>query len=164
MRRTLEAVIESGIPSERFVFEVVESDEIDDVGKLMETVEECRATGCRVALDDIGNGYNSLNAMAAVRPDFIKLDRDLINGVETDIYKSRVAGKLIELAKELKIKTVVEGIETEQAWRWAVEQGADYGQGFTDRVFCSGRRPKPRPYPSFRHLIRSSKRCRIGMV
>ena len=130
MRKTLQSVIESGIPTERFVFEVVESDEIEDVGRLMGIVEECRAAGCRVALDDIGNGYNSLNAMAAVRPDFIKLDRDLIDGVESDLYKSRVAGKLIELAKELKIKTVAEGIETAMAWQWAADQGADYCQGF----------------------------------
>ncbi|MCA9262430.1 MAG: EAL domain-containing protein [Planctomycetales bacterium] len=136
---TIRTVLETGMDPEQFVFEVVESDEIQDVGRLMSIVEYCREAGCCVALDDMGTGYNSLYLMAAVKPDFIKLDRNLIRDVESDPYKSRVAGKLIELARELGIKSVVEGIETEAALEWSVKQGAEYGQGF---LFA---RPQPEP-------------------
>ena len=130
LTETIELAVRSNMPADQFVFEVVESDEIDDVEKLLKVVEFCREAGCRVALDDIGTGYNSLNLMAVIKPDFIKLERDLVTNVDSDPYKSCVAGKLLELARELDIRTVVEGIETVGEWRWAVDRGSDYCQGF----------------------------------
>ena len=77
--------------------------------------------------------------MATVKPDFIKLDQSLVRDAHQDTYKSCIASKLIELAHELGISTVVEGIETDDDWRWAVRHGAEYGQGF---LFA---RPAPDP-------------------
>jgi EAL domain-containing protein (putative c-di-GMP-specific phosphodiesterase class I) len=144
LEETVRAILESHLDPDRFVFEVVESDEIQDVGRLLDIVDYCREVGCHVALDDMGTGYNSLYLMATVKPDFIKLDRDLIKDVETDTYKSRIAGKLIELARELRIKTVVEGIETRAALDWSVAQRAEYSQGF---LFA---KPQPEPLERIR--------------
>jgi EAL domain-containing protein (putative c-di-GMP-specific phosphodiesterase class I) len=136
---TIQAAAESNIAPDQFVFEVVESDEIVDVGKVTRIVENCRRVGCRVALDDVGAGYNSLNLLAEVKPDFIKLDMDLVRDVESDLYKSRVASKLLELARELDVRTVLEGLETREGLQWAIEHGADFSQGF---LFAT---PQPEP-------------------
>ncbi|MCA9184462.1 MAG: EAL domain-containing protein [Pirellulaceae bacterium] len=130
LMNTMYTIIESGLDTSQVVFEVVESDDINDMGKLMRIVEHCREAGCGVALDDLGAGYNSLNILGQVKPDYVKLDMDLIRNVEHDAYKSRVASKVIELAKELQVKTVVEGIETVGSWLWAIEHGADFAQGY----------------------------------
>ncbi len=144
---TFDAILRSGISPERFVFEVVESDEITDINWLMRVIDYCRDAGCRVALDDMGTGYNSLYLMSAIKPDFIKLDRDLIRDAHADPYKGRIAAKLLELANELEIETVVEGIEDEASWQWAVDHRAEYGQGF---FFA---RPDPEPIRPANHHV-----------
>ena len=130
MESSLRAATQSPIDNERFVFELVESDEVKDPDGLTRIVKQCRDAGCRVALDDVAAGYNSLNLIALIKPDFIKLDMGLIRDVDRDPYKSCVAGKLLELARELGAKTVVEGVETADEWQWAAERGADFAQGF----------------------------------
>jgi EAL domain-containing protein (putative c-di-GMP-specific phosphodiesterase class I) len=130
LRSIVDAVQSSGISAERLVFEVVECEEIDDLPKLLQILDWFRAAGFRVALDDLGAGYSSLNLLAELKPDFIKLDIGLVRNVHRDYFKSRVAAKLLELARELGVATVVEGVETEGQWRWAVEHGSNYAQGY----------------------------------
>ena len=88
LEKTLDAVQASGIPRDRFVFEVIESDKIDNPDNLQHLLESYRQMGFRVALDDVGAGYNSLNSLTQIKPDFIKLDMHLIRGVHKDRYKS----------------------------------------------------------------------------
>ena len=124
------------------MFEVVESEKIEDPDELLSILNCYRQAGFRVVLDDLGAGYSSLNLLARLQPDFIKIDIELIRNVDRDPYKSRVAAKLLELAKELHVATVVEGVETPGQWRWAKDHGADLAQGF---LFA---RPAASPPPS----------------
>lgn len=128
--RMLLAMRMSGLQPERFVFEVVESDVITDIDQLLVTLEKFRDRGLRLALDDLGKGGNSLTMLSRVRPQFIKLDVDLIRGVDQDPYKARVASKILELARDLGVTSVVEGIETPAEWQWALDHGAELGQGY----------------------------------
>ncbi|MBA3790846.1 MAG: EAL domain-containing protein [Rubrobacter sp.] len=130
LRSTMKAVDIAGIPPERIVFEVVESDEIRDTKQLLDILAYYRDAGFRVALDDLGAGYGSLNLLSKLRPDFVKLDMDLIHGVDQDPYKATISSRIIELARDLKISIVAEGVETEGQWRWLREHGTDYAQGF----------------------------------
>ena len=130
LNKTIVAINDSGIPPERFVFEVVESDEITDLDRLVRILDLFSEQGYRVALDDIGDGYSSLTLMSRIKPDYIKLDMGLVRDVDRDSYKSCVASKLLELARELDLKTVVEGVERPDEWEWAVRHGADYAQGY----------------------------------
>jgi EAL domain-containing protein (putative c-di-GMP-specific phosphodiesterase class I) len=127
---TVRAIEDAGLPPDRFVFEVVESEKTEDAGRLVESLQEFRRAGFRVALDDLGAGYNSLNLLMRLRPDFVKLDMGLIRDVDSDPYKANVAGKLLEMSKGLGVGTVVEGVETAGEWQWAKAHGADYAQGF----------------------------------
>jgi EAL domain-containing protein (putative c-di-GMP-specific phosphodiesterase class I) len=142
LRSTIEAAYRSGIDPHHFVFEVVESDEIQDVQQLLDILQVYREAGFQVALDDVGAGYSSLALLTEIKPDLIKLDMSLLRDVDRDAFKSHVAAKLLELARDLEIRTVVEGVETECQWRWAVEHGAHYAQGY---LFARPDATPPRP-------------------
>jgi EAL domain-containing protein (putative c-di-GMP-specific phosphodiesterase class I) len=145
LEETLAAIARTGLPPAQFVFEVVESDRTADVQALTRILNVYRKQGLKVALDDLGAGYNSLNLLTEIKPDFIKLDMHLMRNIDRDPYKSRVASKVLELAQELQIRTVVEGVETPGQWQWASDHGANYAQGF---LFA---KPAPTPpQPRFR--------------
>jgi EAL domain-containing protein (putative c-di-GMP-specific phosphodiesterase class I) len=128
LRSTVEAIRASGLSPGKIVFEVVESDKADrDLARILRYY---RDAGFRVALDDLGSGYGSLNLLHALRPDFVKLDMELIRGVDGDPYKAGITSKLIDMASSLGVTTVAEGVETESEWRWARDHGVDLVQGY----------------------------------
>jgi EAL domain-containing protein (putative c-di-GMP-specific phosphodiesterase class I) len=130
LKTTVAAIGNSGISPDRFVFEVVESDEVADPDRLPRILDYYRNAGFRVALDDLGAGYSSLNMLSRLKPDFVKLDMELIRGIDRDPYKASIVSKLLEVARGVEVKTIVEGIETEGEWQWSAENGADYCQGY----------------------------------
>lgn len=127
---TLDVIAEAGLPRERVVFEVVEADRFPDTALLEAVLRAYRQAGLRVALDDLGAGWSTLNLVHRLRPDFIKLDRGLIRGVHADPVKGLIARKLLEIGRGLGIGTIVEGIEEEAELSWVREHGADFVQGF----------------------------------
>jgi EAL domain-containing protein (putative c-di-GMP-specific phosphodiesterase class I) len=130
LRATVDAIDEGGISHDRVVFEVVESERTVDADHLNRILSGYRDAGFRVALDDVGAGYSSLNMIHRLRPDFIKLDMDLIRGVHLDPYKALIAMKILEISAGLGIATIVEGIEEEAELEWAREHGATFAQGY----------------------------------
>jgi EAL domain-containing protein (putative c-di-GMP-specific phosphodiesterase class I) len=135
----VEEAFEAGIPCERITFEIVETDRVGDLTALQKAIEDFRKYSFKIALDDVGAGYNGLNLLARIKPDLIKLDVDLVRNVDSDPYKAEISSKLLEAAQNLGVETIAEGIETEAEWKWFWEHGADYGQGF---AFA---RPGPTP-------------------
>jgi EAL domain-containing protein (putative c-di-GMP-specific phosphodiesterase class I) len=130
LRTTVAAVQEAGLRPQQVVFEVTESEEIDDVDHLLGILDVYRASGFAVALDDLGAGYSSLNLLTRLRPDYVKLDRALVSGVDADAYKGGVVEQLLALARRLGIRSVAEGVETEAELAWLCARGADLAQGY----------------------------------
>lgn len=130
LRSTVQAVHETGIDPQRIVFEIVESDRNHDIAHLRRITDFYRAAGFRIALDDMGSGYSSLNLLHQLRPDFVKLDMELIRDVHQDQYKAMIARKLLEIAQELEIQTVAEGVECAEELAWVRQNGATYVQGY----------------------------------
>ncbi len=130
LRTTVSAIDAAGLEPERFVFEVIEADRIENAAQLKSVLDAYRRDGFRVALDDLGAGWSTLNLVHRLRPDFIKLDRELIREVNTDRVKDLIASKLLEIGHGLGIRTIVEGVETPQELQWARARGADFVQGF----------------------------------
>jgi EAL domain-containing protein (putative c-di-GMP-specific phosphodiesterase class I) len=130
LRSTTAALDVAGITHDRVIFEVVESDQVEDSGYLLEILRQYRQAGFRVALDDLGSGFSSLNLLHALRPDFVKLDIALVRDVDSDPFKATLASKIIEAARDLNMGVVAEGIETEAEFRWMRENGATLLQGF----------------------------------
>lgn len=142
LRSTIAAATEANLTPDRIVFEVVESDE--GHADLPGILARYRAAGFRVALDDLGAGFGSLNRLATLRPDFIKVDMHLIQGVDRDTYKAGITAKILEMAQRLGIGTIAEGVETEQELEWVEAHGVDYVQGFLfGRPVCPPAPPRP---------------------
>jgi EAL domain-containing protein (putative c-di-GMP-specific phosphodiesterase class I) len=130
LETTVAAIDAAGLEPERFVFEVIEADRIENASQLKAVLDAYRKDGFRVALDDRGAGGSTLNLVHRLQPDFIKLDRDLIREVNSDRVKDLIASKLLEIGRGLGIRTIVEGVETPQELQWARARGADFVQGF----------------------------------
>lgn len=130
LRSTIKAVDDAGFTHDRIVFEIVESDHTQDLNHLKAILAFLREQGFNVALDDLGAGYSSLNLLHQLRPDFVKLDMDLVRNVHQDPYKGFITKKILEIARHLDIKTVAEGVEYAEELEWLREHGADFVQGY----------------------------------
>lgn len=130
LRTTVNAVIECGIDPKRVVFEIVETEKIQDFVHLRGIINFYRQTGFRIALDDFGSGYSNLEAYLALAPDFIKLDKSLTRDIATDAAKRDLIGSLVQRAGGQGICTIAEGIETEEMAGALTQLGVQYGQGY----------------------------------
>jgi len=127
---TIALVKECGLEASQVVFEVIESEQVDEISHLTGILDMYRENGFGVALDDIGAAYSSLSLLLKLRPDYMKIDRDMISGVHNDPYKATIVSKLLETANNLGIQSVAEGVEEEGEWRWLQQNGADLIQGY----------------------------------
>lgn len=130
LANTVELISELGLRRDQFVFEAVESDAGEDLGHLRTLLECFRRAGFAVALDDLTAGYDSLRRLETLTPDYIKLDMEIISGVDRDPYKGLIAARLLETARSLGVQSVAEGVETGAEFAWARDHGADFVQGF----------------------------------
>lgn len=119
-----------GLTPEGIVFEVTEGSEVRSLDHLRDILAVYRRARFRVALDDVGAGFSGLNALRALQPDLIKLDTELIRGVDADPFRQAIVRHLIGLGHELGIEVLAEGIESEGERRWLVAAGVDYLQGW----------------------------------
>ena len=142
---TEQAVHDGGLSPRQLVFEVVESHAIADRGHLLAVLEHHRSLGWRVALDDVGAGWSSLALISAVRPDVVKLDRELVSRL-TDAGPRAVASSVISLAHGLGATVVAEGVESERVADEVRALGADLGQGWW---FGRPVRPEPEVEPEY---------------
>lgn len=130
MASTMDALARAQIGPERVVFEVTETEDVADPDHLFGLLTFCRQNGFRVALDDLGAGYSSVRLLTRLKPDFVKLDRELVEGVDVDGFKARFVEKLIDVSRSLGIPIVAEGVETVREWQWIAARAVDYVQGF----------------------------------
>ena len=142
LRATLNIINDAGLKREQIVLEIIESERIEDANALRAGLDLFRRAGIGVALDDLGAGYASLHLLERLRPDFVKLDRELIGGVDKDGFKAVIAQKLLETAHSLSIATVAEGVETAGEWNWLRAHGGDLAQGY---FFARPAATLPRP-------------------
>lgn len=128
---TLVKLLEAyGVSASRLVFEVTESSLIEDRVESIKTLHALCDLGAKVAIDDFGTGYSSFEYVYMLPVHYLKIDRSFI---ATDISSSKsqaIIKAIIQLAKALDIKSIAEGVETQEQLDWLVEQGCDYVQGF----------------------------------
>jgi EAL domain-containing protein (putative c-di-GMP-specific phosphodiesterase class I) len=141
MRSTMEALAETGMSRENIVFEVVESDLVRDSAHLRKICDYYRSHGFGFALDDVGTGANSLQMVCELRPEFIKLDKSLVQNVERPMYGATVR-KLVELADQFSVRVIAEGVENihtmENLWLLGVQNMQGYLFGRPERNISSG--------------------------
>ncbi|NAZ83429.1 EAL domain-containing protein [Kineococcus sp. R8] len=115
---------------ERLVVEVTEHDPVDDYDALAATTEVLRRGGVRVAVDDAGAGFASLQHVLHLAPDIVKLDIAFVRGIDTDPARRAVARALVGFASELGSTVVAEGIEHASELTVLRDLGVACGQGF----------------------------------
>ena len=137
------------------VLEVTERSAIRDLPVFREALSQLRAKGFRVAIDDAGSGYASLQAIAELRPDFIKVANTLITGLRSDTIKRDVVEMLVNLSRRINAVCVAEGIETPEDLEECRQLRIPYGQGFYLGV--PSERPAEAPAREFTGRIRTSR-------
>jgi EAL domain-containing protein (putative c-di-GMP-specific phosphodiesterase class I)/DNA-binding response OmpR family regulator len=115
---------------DQVVLEVTERSAIRDVPVFRDALRELRRHGFRIAIDDAGSGYASLQSIAELRPNFLKVANTLVTGLHTDTIKRDVVEMLVNLARRIDAVCVAEGIETPQDLEECRRLGIPYGQGF----------------------------------
>lgn len=125
----LRKLVEGSEPS-RVVVEVTEHAPIANYKRLNAAVDNLRALGVRFAVDDAGAGFASLRHILRLEPDFIKLDRTLIDGIQTDRSRQALAAGLISFAERIDATIIAEGIEKLAELNMLASLGVGHGQGF----------------------------------
>lgn len=115
---------------DRFVFELTERAAIDDYSSLKVLLSKLRSKGVSIAIDDAGSGYASLEAIASLAPDYLKVTKGLVSTLATEPIKQDLMRLLVELAGKIGARTIAEGIETEEEYHWCRDLGIDLLQGF----------------------------------
>jgi EAL domain-containing protein (putative c-di-GMP-specific phosphodiesterase class I) len=118
------------VPWSRIVVEVTEHSAIEAYAVLEEELAPLRRRGLRIAVDDAGAGYASLRHVLELRPDFIKLDRWLIDGVANDGGRRAAVSAFVDLARELGSTVIGEGVERQEDLNALRELGLDAAQGY----------------------------------
>ncbi len=127
MRRAIAA---SGLLAERLTLEITEAGPIGDLQGAAAKLEQLRADGIRIALDDFGSGYSSIAYLRALPVDSVKLDHDLSAGIGEGGKPDIIVSHVIAMAQALGLAIIAEGVETEGQLRLLARAGCDYYQGF----------------------------------
>lgn len=128
--RTLGILGESGFPLDRLELEITESSVMDDPQRVMSQILPIKEEGVQLAIDDFGTGYSSLNTLATMPFDTIKIDRSFIRDMAEDENQRAIVQLILMMARQLKMKTVAEGIETPLQFDQLRAWGASYAQGY----------------------------------
>ena len=112
------------------VFEVVETQDVKDKEHLKTILNFYRNKGFLIALDDVGEGYSSLNMIIDIKPDIIKVDRNIIENIDKDTMKQSIYKALRTICLDNNIKILAEGVETPYELEKIKEIGVDYAQGY----------------------------------
>lgn len=114
----------------RVVVELTEHIAVETYDRLLDALRALRALGVRVAVDDAGSGYASLQHILRISPDIIKLDIGLTRDIDADPARRALAVSLVSFAKETGAAIVAEGIETAEEFDTLRRIGVAYGQGY----------------------------------
>lgn len=130
---TLDCLHELGVPVDKVVIEITELQPVEDFNLFIESINHYRKMGFKVALDDLGGGYNGLRLWSELRPDFVKIDKHFVLGIAQSKDKRHFIESIKKLAEGLNTKLVAEGIENEADLQVLEDIGIDYVQGFLFR-------------------------------
>jgi diguanylate cyclase (GGDEF)-like protein/PAS domain S-box-containing protein len=110
--------------------EITESTAMIDPDRTMRILEDLHSAGLRLAIDDFGTGYSSLSRLKQMPVDILKIDRSFVRDIPEDRHAMSMVKAIIQLARGLEMVPLAEGIETEEQWRFLVQNGCALGQGF----------------------------------
>ncbi len=129
-RLVADALEESGLDPGALEIEITESTIMDDPDRAIKTLRRIKQQGVRIALDDFGTGYSSLSHLRRFPIDTLKIDRSFILDIERKREDAEIVAAIIAMAHSLRLRVVVEGVESENQRRMVVERDCDLIQGY----------------------------------
>lgn len=114
----------------RIVVEVTEREPVAAVRDYPHRIRALRRRGFRIAVDDLGAGYSSLESLVVVEPEFVKLDRSIVSGLDRDPRRRAIVQSIVRLSGELGIETIAEGVESAAEADVLSALGCRHLQGF----------------------------------
>ena len=129
LRTTEQAAARAGVRLDQLVFEVSESEQVHDIDHLAYVFDYYRERGCQVAIDDLGAGYSSLNLLVRLRPDVVKLDKDIVQHLP-DPVSSAVVEAIVSMTHSYGGQVLAECVETAEQADAAAQLGVDLAQGW----------------------------------
>ncbi len=114
----------------RVVLEITERASLDGVKDVSSRVKKLKEIGFRIAIDDLGAGYAGLASLTQLEPDIVKIDMSLTRNIDTHPQKQSIVRSMKKLCDDLRVVTVVEGVETKAERDTLVSLGCDIFQGF----------------------------------
>lgn len=130
MGYTKELLELSGLNENNIVFEITERTAITDYLQYIELLDNYKKQGYKIAIDDVGSGYSGLSRINDTKPEFIKIDMDLIRNINKDSFKQSLTTAMVKFATMTGMKTIAEGIETKEELETVIRLGVHYGQGY----------------------------------
>ena len=131
MRHVLATIETFGLSPDRLMIEFTEAAFVFDGRRSMEFVlAELHERGLRLAIDDFGAGHSSLSRLNQMRVSMLKIDRSFVGGLEDESGTAVLTASIVQLARNLGLEPLAEGIETEEQRQFLIAHGCDLGQGF----------------------------------
>ncbi|OKH17912.1 diguanylate phosphodiesterase [[Limnothrix rosea] IAM M-220] len=130
IRTTLNAAETYGFPIENIIFEITESEKVEDLEHLKKIVAYYRDRGFKTAIDDFGAGYAGLNLLSEIRTDIVKLDMALIRNINEDLVRQVIIKGVLQVCQDLQTTVIAEGVETKEELVTLQSFGIDLFQGY----------------------------------
>ncbi len=127
---TFKFIKELGIQPEQVVFELTERSAVTDFNEFERVLSHYRKQGYRIAIDDVGSGYNSLKTLIYLKPEFIKLDRSLIQNIDQNESSQKLVSLIHNYAEQSETKIIAEGIERYEELNYLQSVGIQFAQGY----------------------------------
>ena len=137
------ALAAAALPADQLRLEITESALLNVSPRVLTILNELRALGIRIGVDDFGTGYASMAYVRHLPLDFIKIDQSFVFGMDHDVHDLAMVEATLTLSHRLGLESVAEGIETEAQWHQLRDLGCDAGQGFlfarptSSRLVCA---------------------------
>lgn len=130
LQHTFEIIDQYELSPDRFIFEVVETEKVQDVAHLQHVFSTYKKRGMKVALDDVGAGFSTLDMLKRLEPDYVKIDRSYISFCDQDAEKRAFLRNVRQLTRSMGITILAEGIERPEEVDVCRELGFDLAQGY----------------------------------
>ena len=132
---------------ENFIFEIVESEDLQDYEKVYDFVKTAEQYGVKIAIDDFGSGYSNLVEIAKLEPDFIKIDGEIVRKINASHIHKSIAETAVYMSDKLGIELIAEYVENHELQDTILDMNVRYSQGY---LFS-----KPMPYEELDTYLRS---------
>lgn len=129
-RHLSEFVQELGLPPDSITLEITERVAIQEWDSFKKVLRQFRDHGFKVAIDDMGAGYSSLQAIAELQPDYLKFDISLVRNIHESLIKIGLLETLVSLSSKINARVIAEGIEEREEYETLRSLGVQLGQGY----------------------------------